>query len=67
MGLKRTLATDIESFQADENLGFKRWFNSQLAEGETFVTSDFDAFLLEVRRLLNTDQNGSGDLAQPAR
>lgn len=34
--LKRRIASDIETFKPDENLGFKRWFNSQLAEGESY-------------------------------
>ena len=34
--LRRVIASDVETYAPDENLGFKRWFNSQLSEGESF-------------------------------
>jgi len=33
--LKRVIHTQLETFEANPDVGFKRWFNSQLAEGES--------------------------------
>jgi hypothetical protein len=33
--LKRVIHSDVETFEANPDIGFKRWFNSQLAEGES--------------------------------
>ncbi len=47
--LKRVIHSDVETFEANPDIGFKRWFNSQLAEVESRELANIEKALNKIR------------------